>query len=540
MGLVVIPNQPINLEPFAVDDCNVGDNKAYCTLYNDGDYAYLQFKQTPCGGNIVSEGNFVTVDDWTADAGWTHVPNSIGAGLDDGTFVHTPGTSDDLEQSAGLVNGNYYKVTITVGDRTAGTVRILLGGTDIGTIDSNGEFTLYGTASSTGVLKIRANSAFDGYVAYVSCFELVNTYQLVLLDADTETPAAVQPSIASVYDDEYVTFYWQWSGVPMGCYKVSVGDPCNPGAGASLVSDPEFDSGSGWNIINDGGTQHLVIAGGVLSLTIETPGDTFIETIESNTFELINGCCYRIEVQFGNVDPAFDSNLASYTVIGLKSPSFGGTVVNYLSGPHSSYENQTFYFDFCVPFLANPSTDYQLFFTYQAANGNTFTGGEFAEIKKLNIYPIYDCGTGDTTYISNCLALDTEHDCAKYVRATCDNGSTKYGFRWGAFVLNHRARFLKFNPFYPTDADDYEYSSGTRSLTFAKREKYWEGLLDYADENFHDTVSTQVLCDTIQIDGVSYFVRPGDYKPEWDKDGRQRLAQARIELRKKSSTIQSN
>lgn len=540
MGLVVIPNQPINLEPFAVDDCNVGDNKAYCTLYNDGDYAYLQFKQTPCGGNIVSEGNFVTVDDWTADAGWTHVPNSIGAGLDDGTFVHTPGTSDDLEQSAGLVNGNYYKVTITVGDRTAGTVRILLGGTDIGTIDSNGEFTLYGTASSTGVLKIRANSAFDGYVAYVSAYELVNTYQLVLLDADTETAAAVQPSIASVYDDEYVTFYWQWSSVPMGCYKVSVGDPCNPGAGASLVSDPEFDSGTGWNIINDGGTQHLVIAGGTLSVTIETPGDTFIETIESNTFELINGCCYRFEVEFGNVDPAFDSNLASYTVIGLKSTLLGGTVVNCLSGPLSSWENQTFYFDFCVPALTNPSTDYQMFFTYQAANGNTFTGGEYAEIKKMNIYPIYDCGTGDVTYISNCLALDTEHDCAKLVQATCDNGTTKYGFRWGAFVLNHRARFLKFNPFYPTDADDYEYSSGTRSLTFAKREKYWDGLFDYADENFHDTVSTQVLCDTIQIDGVSYFVRPGDYKPEWDKDGRQRLAQARIELRKKASTIQSN
>ena len=540
MGLVVIPNQPINLEPFAVDDCNVWDNKAYCTLYNDGDYAYLQFKQTPCGGNIVSEGNFVTVDDWTADAGWTHVPNSIGAGLDDGTFVHTPGTSDDLEQSAGLVNGNYYKVTITVGDRTAGTVRILLGGTDIGTIDSNGEFTLYGTASSTGVLKIRANSAFDGYVAYVSAYELVNTYQLVLLDADTETAAAVQPSIASVYDDEYVTFYWQWSSVPMGCYKVSVGDPCNPGAGASLVSDPEFDSGTGWNIINDGGTQHLVIAGGTLSVTIETPGDTFIETIESNTFELINGCCYRFEVEFGNVDPAFDSNLASYTVIGLKSTLLGGTVVNCLSGPLSSWENQTFYFDFCVPALTNPSTDYQMFFTYQAANGNTFTGGEYAEIKKMNIYPIYDCGTGDVTYISNCLALDTEHDCAKLVQATCDNGTTKYGFRWGAFVLNHRARFLKFNPFYPTDADDYEYSSGTRSLTFAKREKYWDGLFDYADENFHDTVSTQVLCDTIQIDGVSYFVRPGDYKPEWDKDGRQRLAQARIELRKKASTIQSN
>ena len=28
-------------------------------------------------------------------------------------------------------------------------------------------------------------------------------------------------------------------------------------------------------------------------------------------------------------------------------------------------------------------------------------------------------------------------------------------------------------------------------LHFAKREKYWEGLFDYADENFHDTVGTQ-------------------------------------------------
>ena len=77
MGLVVIPNQPINLQPFEVDPCNIGDDKAYCTLYNDADYAYVQFKQT-VRGNIVSEGNFVTVDDWTADAGWTHVPNSIG------------------------------------------------------------------------------------------------------------------------------------------------------------------------------------------------------------------------------------------------------------------------------------------------------------------------------------------------------------------------------------------------------------------------------------------------------------------------------
>jgi hypothetical protein len=539
MGLVVIPNQPINLEPFAVDDCNIGDNKAYCTLYNDGDYAYLQFKQTPCGGNIVSEGNFVTVDDWTADAGWTHVPNSIGAGLDDGTFVHTPGTSDDLEQSAGLVNGNYYKVTITVGDRTAGTVRILLGGTDIGTIDSNGEFTLYGTASSTGVLKIRANSAFDGYVAYVSAYELVNNYQVVLLDADTETAAAVQPSITSVYDDEYVTFYWQWSGVPMGCYKVSVGDPCNPGAGTEILSNPSFTSLAAWTIVdNAADTQCTSISGGNLNVTLPTGVDVVNEYAFQPLPRTAGSCCYRASITFGAVDHAFQAEGWVELAItnGSTYPFLG--VVPFYAYPINPIANTTFYFDVCnidLSSIADPN-----FVIFIDGTGSGGTGGEYMEIASVSLKPVFDCGTGDVTYISNCLALDTEHDCAKLVRATCDNDTTKYGFRWGAFVLNHRARFLKFNPFYPTDADDYEYSSGTRSLTFAKREKYWEGLLDYADENFHDTVSTQVLCDTIQIDGVSYFVRPGDYKPEWDKDGRQRLAQARIELRKKTSTIQSN
>ena len=41
------------------------------------------------------------------------------------------------------------------------------------------------------VLTITANSAFDGYVAYVSCYELASTYSAALLDADTETAAAV-------------------------------------------------------------------------------------------------------------------------------------------------------------------------------------------------------------------------------------------------------------------------------------------------------------------------------------------------------------
>lgn len=544
MAIVVIPNQPVNLSPETVDPCNIGDNKEYCTLYENSGVGYVQFRQTPCDSNIVSEGNFVTVTDWTADAGWVHVPNSMGASLADGSYRHTPGTSDDLEQTLTAINGKYCSVQFTISGRTAGSIEVFLAGTSVGEIDSNGTFTLYGVAGVTGLLKFTADSDFDGTLSYVSVYLLVNTFTATLIDIETGLAAASQPTFTFNYNKDFVSAQWSWSGYD-GCYKVSIGDPCNPGAGASLVSDPEFDSGTGWNIINDGGTQHLVIAGGILGLTIETPGDTFIETIESNTFELINGCCYRIEVQFGNVDPAFDSNVAGGTIIGLKSTLLGGSVVNFISGPNSFYENQTFYFDFCLPAFTNPSTDYQLYFTYQAANGNTFTGGEYAEIKKMNIYPIYDCGTGGVTYVSNCLAVATDHDCAKRVIGDCypgtGDGVVKYGFMFdGTFRLDQQVRFLKFNPTYPADADDYKYSSGERSITYASREKFYEGLCDYADENFHDAFSTQVLCDTLTIDTVEYFVKPGDYKPEWDKDGRQRLAQARIELSKKTSIISSN
>ena len=59
----------------------------------------------PCGGNIVSEGNFVTTDDWTADTGWTYVPNSLGASLADGQYRHVPELLTTLEQTVTALNG---------------------------------------------------------------------------------------------------------------------------------------------------------------------------------------------------------------------------------------------------------------------------------------------------------------------------------------------------------------------------------------------------------------------------------------------------
>jgi len=544
MGLVVIPNQPINLEPFAVDDCNVGDNKEYCTLYQTDGVGYVQFRQTPCYGNIISEGNFATVDDWTADAGWDYLPNSQGASLSDGSYRHVPGTTDDLVQTVTAVNGKYCKVTFTVSNRTAGEMEVFIGGTSAGTIDENGTFSLYAVAGVTGELKFTADSELDGTISYVSLFILQNSFTATLLNEDDASASAFQPSFSYNYNKDFVTVQWSWQDVPEGCYKVSIGDPCDPGTSTEILLNPSFTSLSNWTIVdnNIGSTQCLSISGGNLNVTKVVSG--IVEVISEYAYQPIafttGNCYYRFSITFGAVDDAFITATDTLITILLTD----GSAYPFTDITFSQFvpqANTTVYFDWYGNLTNYDDPTFVIFVESNGTGGGT--GGEYMEISSASLQSIYDCADSSETLVSNCLAISTEHDCAKRVIGDCYSGSdvVKYGFMFdGTFRLDQMARFLKFNPSYPINSDDYKFSSGTQSLTYASREKFYDGLLDYADETFHDSFSTQILCDSFTVDTVAYFVKPDDYKPEWDKDGRQRLAQARIELRKKSSTIQSN
>jgi len=544
MAIVPIPNQPINLQPPNVDPCNIGDNKEYCTLYQTDGVGYVQFRQTPCYGNIISEGNFATVDDWTADAGWDYLPNSQGASLSDGSYRHVPGTTDDLVQTVTAVNGKYCKVTFTVSNRTAGEMEVFIGGTSAGTIDENGTFSLYAVAGVTGELKFTADSDFDGTISYVSLFILQNSFTATMLNADDGSVAAVQPSFSYNYNKDYVTVQWSWQDVPEGCYKVSIGDPCDPGTSSEILLNPSFTSLSNWTIVDNepSSTQCLSISGGNLNVTKVVSGS--VEGISEYAYQPIafttGNCYYRFSITFGAVDNAFITASDTLITIALTDgSSYPFTAITY--GSFIPQANTTIYFDWYGNLTNYDDPTFVIFVESNATGGGT--GGEYMEIASASLKKVYDCADTSETLVSNCLAVSTEHDCAKRIIGDCYLGSdvVKYGFMFdGSFRLDQMARFLKFNPSYPVNSDDYKFSSGTQSLTYASREKFYDGLLDYADETFHDSFSTQVLCDSFTIDTVAYFVKPDDYKPEWDKDGRQRLAQARIQLSKKTSIISSN
>jgi hypothetical protein len=175
------------------------------------------------------------------------------------------------------------------------------------------------------------------------------------------------------------------------------------------------------------------------------------------------------------------------------------------------------------------------------------TSGVF-ELKSFSIL-LKPLNTQTTPWLSNCFSIKTEHDCAKLVEGyeTPAPEQTHYanGFVFhnqpllfpSTFKLSQRLRVLKFNPHYPTDTEDYQPSDSSRKLVSSRREKYYDILFDYMDESALDALTAEVLCNHFYIDGVEYFVKPEDFKPEWDKDGRQRLAQVRMIARKKTGTI---
>jgi hypothetical protein len=123
-------------------------------------------------------------------------------------------------------------------------------------------------------------------------------------------------------------------------------------------------------------------------------------------------------------------------------------------------------------------------------------------------------------------------DCTFVVEGYSDGYNL--GFYFGAttanvFKLTQRLRILQFAPKYPTQGEEYLFSSGIFGRSYAQRGKVRTAHFDYVDEPTHDVISTQLICDVLTIDGDVYFAPVKDYEPEWDEN-RYNLAQSKVDM----------
>jgi len=99
------------------------------------------------------------------------------------------------------------------------------------------------------------------------------------------------------------------------------------------------------------------------------------------------------------------------------------------------------------------------------------------------------------------------------------------------FTLRQRLRVLQFNPTYPAKTEDYLYSNGLMSRSFAQSGKIRIAWFDYVDEPTHDVIRIQLLCETLIIDTNYFYCMVEDYEPEWKQNGQYNLAQSKVALR---------
>jgi hypothetical protein len=148
---------------------------------------------------------------------------------------------------------------------------------------------------------------------------------------------------------------------------------------------------------------------------------------------------------------------------------------------------------------------------------------------------VTDCCTSEQRISTNFINYSTSGwDCSFWVEG--NNDGFAFGFFFSdpstatTFKLVQRLRVLQFNPVYPAVSEEYLFSNGGRSRSFAQSSKIRTAWFDYVDELTHDVIRLQILSDDLIINGSQYFCEAEDYEPEWGQNGRYNLAQSRVNL----------
>jgi len=148
---------------------------------------------------------------------------------------------------------------------------------------------------------------------------------------------------------------------------------------------------------------------------------------------------------------------------------------------------------------------------------------------------VTDCCTSEQTVSTNFINYSTTGwDCSFWVEG--NNDGFAFGFFFSdpstatTFKLVQRLRVLQFNPIYPAVSEEYLFSNGGRSRSFAQSSKIRTAWFDYVDELTHDVIRLQILSDYLTINSSQYFCVAEDYEPEWGQNGRYNLAQSRVNL----------
>lgn len=516
MSLSFIPNQPWIFEQALPDQpCLNNDTTEYSQLVAPGDTICIQQIMEPCTADIICDPDMVEEEEvalgnWTVGDGWSSADANHVAY--DGSAA---GGGDICEQSAtvGFTAGNVFMIDfeITAITGTCG-FQVQLGSTS--------DSTVFDTIGR--------------YQVYLVSTDPTNLFQFIIQNPSPIAGDTVEITIYS--QSRFVAECWYDSplfATPSWTYEYNDDDPLNPfgtfcsrGDTGRLINSAAYTTDGNYHSVEvtvtgmTQGSLEVILGGEYIGLITVNGSYTFYGVPTDASLELLfykqdsfDGCISHVNVSdYGLVDNTDLTNSVHSLVI---TNSSGVAATDEIA--FEVAENRITWC-FNIDDITNGGLPIEL--PCDAGNKIKITTA------CLEVEPV--------EYLSiNTLRYDTAGwDCTYLLQGYSDGWA--FGFYFGSvtapvFTLTQRLRVLQFAPRYPALGEEYLYSNGSYSRSWAQSGKIRQCWFDYVDELTHDVIRLQILSDVLTIDSDVYFAPVKDYEPEWDEH-RRNLAQSRIDL----------
>ncbi len=386
-----------------------------------------------------------------------------------------------LVQTGILTINDFYKVTVTVSDRTSGSVS-MGGGTSPNifnlalTAQDNGAFTVffqYNESGGNGDFIITGSSTFDGCVDNVSVVKIsdISDYTIQIHDFETSVLIDTVPTANLSQTGTLITVAFNWTDdvtVTNGCRMIRIFDN-------TTVFEDDFTNDQGWTLQTDitisGGTMTFLSSGVTRSAKIGgvfTPGEAYQITYDTT----ITGSGTS-QVNAGKTDGT--ARTVSGTFIETLTATFNGNL---------------------------------LF---------SFTGAAASTVDIDNITIIRANGLDGQ---SECYDLQASHDCSLLLKWSNDD-------KWGGFdysiptenpFVNRLRIIAKFRGSkYPSTKIIGETSAGVKSVDYSTMRK--SRILDVwlSPDYIHDSIAAMFVQDVRLIEDIDYIL-VDEYEPSAPND----------------------
>lgn len=543
MALQPISGQPVNLTTQYEQQFGCEVDQTFCVLYGQDEETettpaetiMFEMIQTPCGDDLIVDGNFPDGDNWTTDSG-----SIVFA---DGKANHIVGSSAQLSQSiTGVDLGTYYRVDVVVTNMSDGTLNLYFtqSGTPSKTITENGiySFYLFNLGDNDNITFVWSSDC-DASIGDVSVFKLLSETEIIA-NILNEDGVAVRAFTIDLFD-EYVLFSIQTHTLDEGCYRVEVIDTCPFAAGmTALFNDPDFDNPSAWTV-NSNSPQADIGLASENSFIFDEDGTvpSPVWAKASQPFAIPTGVKLLLKITVDLCHLGGDNELNTLVIYAEDSGEIQEILRKNVNGCISGLSE--FYVVLEKDYLNYSNLDMGIMIDDQSPTSGAYSFVEYAQVE-YSIITEQDSGY----YLSNCLKVSSNTSGTRLVEGFAELTDTStnppkgrsLGFMFveNYFWLKSRLEVAFSNPHNPLKSGNNLFSNGVIKKALGQVSKTWDLSFLRADENMHDTIANMIECDRFTVQGQQYVTEEKDYSHNRNNKSLLDTSESKIEVIKYDGT----